>query len=367
MSLGVHGPKTLWKQAGRSARRVEKRVTMTDVARLAECSQATVSVVLNSVPGIHISEATRQRVLSAVRTLGYRHRPQTRGATAAAGQLALLVDRFATRPDSADAIDAASDTAWRGRRTLSVFRTSADPQYERRILDSIVRAGVDGIIYAADSTREVTPPLELYSVAVPVVLLNCFARDNVFPSVVPADAAAGRRGTRALIEAGHTRVAHIAGELWMDPAADRQQGYRQALETAGLPFRPEYVREASWQAEIAYQRTHQLMDLGEPPTAIFCASDRMAASCYEALKERGLSIPGDVSVVGFDDAPPARHLDPPLTTLALPRRAMGRWAVERVLAAAEPGAVRASAGVTRLECEMVERDSIAPPPGGTPR
>lgn len=364
MSLGVHGSKTILKQPKRSARRTGKRVTMTDVARLAACSQSTVSVVLNSVADIHISEPTRQRVLAAVRALGYRHRSQARPASTATRQIALLVDRLATPMDGFNDIDAASELAWRNRLMLSVFRTGADPQYERRILESIVGSGVDGIIYATNKTREVTPPLELYSVAAPVVLLNCLSRDHVFPCVVPADADAAERGTRALIEAGHTRIAHLAGELWMVSAAARRRGYRQALASAGLTLRPEYVREACWQTELAYRATHELMELPEPPTAIFCASDRMAVGAYEAIRERGLAIPEDVSVVGFDDLPLAAHSNPPLTTLALPDREMGRWAVEWILSNAAPGGVRSAARVTQLDCKLVERRSIAPPPKG---
>jgi LacI family transcriptional regulator len=362
MSMGVQDSKTIWKQARRPARRIGKRVTMTDVARLAGCSQATVSVVLNSVADIHISEPTRQRVLAAVRALGYRHKAQARPAGDATRQIALLVDRLAAPRGGINDIDSVSELAWRNRHLLNVFTTGADPQYERRILESIAKTGIDGIIYATDKTREVTLALELYAVAAPVVLLNCFTRDHEFPSVVPADDAAAARATRLLIEAGHTRIAHLAGELWMVSAAARRRGYRQALAAAGLPDRAEYVREACWQTALAQRATHELLDLPEPPTAIFCASDLMAVGCYDALGERGLSVPGDISVVGFDDLPLAARSRPPLTTLALPDREMGRWAVERVLSNAAADGLRSAAPPTRLECPLVERASVAPPP-----
>jgi LacI family transcriptional regulator len=101
------------------------------------------------------------------------------------------------------------------------------------------------------------------------------------------------------------------------------------------------------------------MDLPHPPTAIFCANDRMAVGCYEALKERGLTIPGDVSVIGFDDEEIARHLTPPLTTLVLPHREMGRWAVEKALSLARNKSGRFRPA--KLECPLIERASIAPP------
>jgi LacI family transcriptional regulator len=101
------------------------------------------------------------------------------------------------------------------------------------------------------------------------------------------------------------------------------------------------------------------MDLPRPPTAIFCSNDRMAVGCYEALKERHLSIPDDVSVVGYDDEEVARHLSPQLTSLVLPHREMGRWAVERGFQLS--GARREKYPITKLECPLIERASIAAP------
>ena len=120
----------------------------------------------------------------------------------------------------------------------------------------------------------------------------------------------------------------------MDAARDRLRGYRQALATADIPYDPQLVREGNWQTSAGYEHTLALMKLDDPPTAIFCSNDRMAVGCYEALKETGRAIPDDVSVIGYDDEEVARHLSPQLTTLVLPHREMGRWAVEHALAMA---------------------------------
>jgi LacI family transcriptional regulator len=101
------------------------------------------------------------------------------------------------------------------------------------------------------------------------------------------------------------------------------------------------------------------MSLGNPPTAIFCANDRMAVGCYEAIKELGLRIPDDVSVIGYDDDEVSRHLSPQLSTLVLPHRSMGRWAVEKALSF--PEAHRDKYHVVKFECPLIERDSIGPP------
>jgi LacI family transcriptional regulator, galactose operon repressor len=147
--------------------------------------------------------------------------------------------------------------------------------------------------------------------------------------------------------------------MWMDAARDRLKGYRRALATADIPYDPVLVREGNWQPSAGYDHTNALMDLPRPPTAIFCSNDRMAVGCYEALKERRLTIPDDVSVIGYDDEEVARHLTPQLTTLVLPHREMGRWAVERGLALFAER--REKYPVTKLECPLIERASIAAP------
>ncbi len=353
------------RQAGRPGSRrrpVGKRVTMTDVARLAECSQSTVSVVVNGTAGIHISKATRQRVLKAARELGYevgqRQVGQRQlGPATPPRQIAVLFDRIATSPEAVVSIDGARDAAWTTGHVLTVCETLNDPEMEGRAIDAVLHNGVEAIVYATIMTRKVEVPRALYAAGVPVVLLNCYSDDRAFPSVEPGEVAGGHRATDELIRAGHRRIAIITGELWMDAARDRLKGYRQALATADIPYDPELVREGNWQFSAGYAQTHALMGLRQPPQAIFCSNDRMAVGCYEALKERGLAIPRDVSVIGYDDEEVARHLSPQLTTLVLPHREMGRWAIERALS--HPRLARDKHPLTKLECPLIERASIA--------
>ena len=335
-----------------------KRVTMTDVARAAGCSQSTVSVVLNNTPSIKISAETRNRVLSAIDELGYR--PQkTRPAVSKSQQIAIIFDRIATSPEAVISIDGAREAAWESGHIVCAFQTFNDAEMEPLTIQAALGNGVDAIIYATIMTRQVEVPDMLHDAGVPVVLLNCYANDYAFPAILPGEVAGGHRATNVLIAAGHRRIAHITGEMWMDAARDRLKGHRHALATSDIPFDPALVREGNWQTSAGYEQTNALMDLPNPPTAIFCSNDRMAVGCYEALKERGLNIPGDVSVIGYDDEEIARHLTPPLTTLVLPHREMGRWAVEKALSPARGGTGRIRP--TKLECPLIERASIAPP------
>ena len=344
--------------ASRTVRRAAKRVTMIDVAQAAGCSQSTVSVVLNGTPGIKISRETRARVADAVTTLGYRHQKSLPRRGTGIRQIAMIYDQIATSPEPIVSIDGAREEAWRTGHVLAAYQTSSDADMESRTIDAALRNRVDAVIYATVMTRQVDVPSALYNIGVPVVLLNCFSTDRHFPSVVPGEVQGGHMATRVLVEAGHRRIAHITGEMWMDAARDRLKGYREALATADIPYDADLVVEGNWLPSSGYENTRALMTLPNPPTAIFCANDRMAVGCYEALKELGLSIPDDISVVGYDDDEVARHLSPQLTTLVLPHHLMGRWAVEKALSLVE--ARREKYHVVKLECPLIERQSVGP-------
>lgn len=339
--------------------RSNKRVTMTDVAQQAGCSQSTVSVVLNGTPGIKISTETRERVAAAVTELGYRHQKSLPRRGSGIRQIAMIYDQIATSPEPIVSIDGAREEAWKTGDVIAAFQTYNDLDMEPRTIEAVLRNRVDAIIYATVMTRQVTVPRALYNAGIPVVLLNCFTPDRHFPSVVPGEVAGGHMATNALLEAGHRRIAHITGELWMDAARDRLRGYREALATADVPYDPDLVVEGNWLPSAGYEATRALMSLSNPPTAIFASNDRMAVGVYEALKELGLRIPDDVSVIGYDDDEVARHLSPQLTTLVLPHRNMGRWAVEKALT--QDHDHRDKHHIVKFECPLIERASIGPP------
>ncbi len=340
---------------------------MTDVAQHAGCSQSTVSIVLNGTAGIKISKETRRRVAEAAAALGYRHQKTLPRRGTGVRQIAIVFDQLSTSPEPAIAIDGAREEAWKTGHVVASYQTSNDAYMEPRTLDLVLRNRAEAIIYATVMTRLVSVPEALYDAGVPVVLLNCFSADRHFPSVVPGEVAGGNRATLALIEAGHRRIAHITGETWMDAARDRLKGYRDALATADIPYDPTLVREGNWLPSAGYEQTRALMAMPNPPTAIFCANDRTAVGCYEALKELGLRIPEDISVIGYDDDEVARHLTPRLSTMVLPHRAMGRWAVDKALSMVD--ARREKFHIVKLECPLIERDSIGPLPvaGAAPR
>ena len=335
---------------------------MTDVAREAGCSQATVSFVLNHAPGIKLSPETRQRVFEAARRLGYAVPPGVApvAQTVAGRRIGFIADQLATSPEAMVAIEGLTQATRPKGDIVLVSQTHNDTDLEAELIRTFVAQGVSALVYMTIFTREVELPQPLIGLEIPVFLLNCYTASQAYPAVVPSEIAGGQRSTRHLIESGHRRIATITGEIWMEAAQDRLKGYRRALATADIPFDPALVVEGDWSASSGYEATRQLLALPEPPTAIFCQNDRSAIGCYEALKEAGYDIPTDMAVVGYDDEEISRHLHPRLTTSILPHRAMGQWIVEQ-LDEFVPGQGRYP--LVKLECPLVERDSVAKPRG----
>ncbi len=339
----------------------KQRVTMLDIARVAGCSQSTVSFVLNANNSVKISDATRQRVMSVAKELGYPVMPGLAVRSRTEGTVAFVVDKITTSPEGVVMIDGVHQVARTMGALVMTVETDGDPDIEARTIATFVGMGVRAIIYACIFTREVDVPPALLATDIPVILLNCYSAKGHLPAIVPGEIAGGFRATNVLIEAGHRRIGTITGEMFMEAAQDRLHGYRNSLATADIPFDPRLVEEGDWSPSAGYRGTKRLMALADPPTAIFCQNDRTAIGCYEALKDLGKRIPEDVSVVGYDDTEVARHLSPPLTTLILPSRAMGRWSLEQILHTGSD--VPTIGPLVKMECQLVERDSVAPPPG----
>lgn len=340
---------------------------MTDIAKLVGVSQSTVSLVLNHMTGAKVSGATRDKVFAVAAELGYQlpRRKTTAPAAPPAPSgvrrnlVVYLADEVATSPHPAVTIDGARSAAWEHNCLVSVHVTGGDRELEDATLEAVLgNPAVLGVVYATIFTREVELPARLQNPALPCVLLNCTSRPRTRSSVVPGEVGGGFAATEHLINHGHRRIGFINGEPWMDAARDRLKGYRQALATADLPFDAQLVRDGDWMSGSGFEHAMALLQLERPPTAIFCANDLMALGALEAAKQLGLAVPGQVSVLGYDDQEIARHAHPALSTVLLPNYAMGQWAVERLLeeaASEEPSAPRH----IKMDCPLVPRDSVS--------
>jgi LacI family transcriptional regulator len=309
-----------------------RRPTMTDVARLAGVSQSSVSLVLNNMIGARISDATRERVIGAAREIGYDLPAARRFATPTPDRniIAYLVDEISTSPHPVVNLDGARDAGWEAGFLVEAFVTRSNPDLEAATIEALRRnPNVVGVIYSTIFTRMVSPPSGLEDT--PTVLLNCYTKDRRLHSVAPGEVAGGFVATQYLVNHGHRRIGFINGEPWMDASADRLKGYRQALATADIAFDPQMLRYGDWLPLKGYELALELLRSPVPPTAIFCANDLMAMGALNAATELGLSVPEDLSVMGYDDQELARYTHPPLSTLTLPNYEMGRRATELLI------------------------------------
>jgi LacI family transcriptional regulator len=356
-----------YAQAGGQNGAQPRRITMSDVAQLAGCSQATVSVVLNNANGVKISGATRARVIEAARELNYSPDLLAHQHISAADlppkiedTVGFLVDQLATSPEAVVAIEGVRQALWEDGRVVLAAQTMNDSEMEEKTVAAMVQNGIAGLIYMTIFTRRTELPTCIQKLKVPVVLINCYEQSGQFPAAVPGEVEGGYRATKLLLDNGHRRIGLITGEPWMEAARDRLKGYRRALHEFGVTYEPEFVMQGNWSPSSGYDNTRKLLALPQRPTAIFCQNDRMAIGCYEALKEAGLSIPHNISVVGYDDEEISRHLTPQLSTVVLPHRAMGHWAVQKLNEMR--GAKTSVFAKDQIDCTLVVRKSVSQAP-----
>lgn len=326
-------------------------VTLHDVAKAAGVSVATVSYVANRRTNVRISDATRLRVQRAIDDLGYRPNALAKNLVKGTSKfIGLVADGVATAPFAGQIIHGAQDEAWRHGFVLLVANTESDTQVEREAIDMMLEHQVRGILYSTWYHREIAAPPQVNSSE--MVLVNCYASGSDARAVVPDEIQGGRTATDELLRRGHERIAFV-NTTWESPArTGRLAGYRDALETAGIAFDPGLVVDAEPDQEGGYGAYEVIRELDV--TAVFCHNDRVAMGLYDAVRVRGLKVPADLAIVGFDNQEViAAHLRPPLTTVQLPHYELGAAGIRVLL-----GIDSVPAGtVTRLACPLVPRDS----------
>jgi DNA-binding LacI/PurR family transcriptional regulator len=323
---------------------------MADVARLAGVSHQTVSRVLNDHPNVRAP--TRDRVLAAIRELAYRPNAAARTlVTRRTHTLGVItVDTMLYGPTSMlYGFERAAHDAY----FVSIASLPAlDPASMLEAVDRFVGQGVEGIIVIATHDSGVAA-LAHVPPKVPLVALGCGTHANI--SSVAVDNEAGAvTATRHLLGLGHRTVHHIAGPDANLDAKERVTGWRRALREAGAP--EPAVLAGDWSAASGYELGGRL---DEPVTAILCGNDTMALGVLRALAERGLRVPDDVSVVGFDDIPEASYYTPPLTTVRQDFGEVGRQALN-VLVERMSGSSDSWPRVL-VNTELITRQSVAPP------
>ncbi|HEY2936487.1 MAG TPA: LacI family DNA-binding transcriptional regulator [Gaiellaceae bacterium] len=306
------------------------RVTIRDVASKAGVSAMTVSRVINESP--RVSDDTRRRVEATIAELGYVPNRLASGLIRRkTGALGVIVPDVAN-PFFTLVVRGAEEVAWRAGYHVILSNTQADLERERGYLEDMLSFQVEGLLIAPVSDRS-RPHLRLLTRNnVPFVLIDRSIA-GFEADLVQGDSVAGaRRLVEHLIGLGHRRIAMITETSEVSTARDRLGGYREALEGAGLDFRAELVAESSAvDPRGAHDATLRLLDLAEPPTAIFAVNNIAVVGVAEAARERGLEIPGDLALVCFDDIEHASRFHPFLTVMAQPAETFGTIATQLLL------------------------------------
>ena len=334
---------------------------MTDVAREAGVSQATVSLVLNDVSGSGIAETTAVRVRETAARLGYRHNAMARGLKLQRSDtIGFISENITTTPFAAGLVEGAQYGARESGKHLLIVNVEYRPESSNETameaaIGEVIERRVDGIVYASMFHRVIEVPDPLREM--PSVLLDAQAHDGSLPSVVPDDLGGAKDMTLYLLDLGHRSIVHLSRRPGPSAVNLRRNGFFAAHDEMGVAPRPDAIVECEVSTPAAYLAGLEILDQPNRPTAIFCFNDRMAWGVYQAAAQLGLRIPDDLSVVGFDDVPlVAPVLRPGLTTVRLPHVEMGRWAVTRVLT----GDVQPEHEV--IPCPLIIRESAAPPP-----
>ncbi|MCL2553686.1 MAG: LacI family DNA-binding transcriptional regulator [Actinomycetia bacterium] len=328
-------------------------MTLAEIARLAGVSAPTVSKVLNG--RAHVAPATRDKVEGLLRDAGYRRR-RSAARPRPSGLLELvfheLISLWAT-----EIIRGAENVAREEGLTLVLSESAGRAERGMSWVDGVLTRDPAGVILImSDLTADQRD--RLVSRDVPFVVMDPagYPADDV-PSIGTTNWQGGHSATRHLLDLGHRRIGVIGGPADVLCSRARIDGYRAALETAGVPCDPRLVRHGTFQHEAGRRVGRELLRLPDRPTAIFAGNDVQAMGVYEAAREQGLRIPQDLSVVGFDDLPISAWMGPPLTTVRQPLVEMAETAARLVLDRGRGD----TSGMHRVELatRLVVRDSTA--------
>lgn len=327
--------------------------TVHDVAQAAGVSVGTVSKSLNGTG--QLREETRTKVRLAAERLGFRPNDLAqsllRGRSFSVGLIS--TDRYGRF--SIPVLEGIEDALGMARMSVFLCNGADDPARERQHIESLLAKRVDGIIVTA-RRADPRPPIDLRDSPVPVLYAFAQVKDPDALCLLPDDFGGGMMATEHLIRAGRSRIAHITGPQDFEAVRLRGDGYRRALAEAGLPWRPELALSQEWSEAWGRTAVDRLFESRADVDAIFCGSDQIARGAVDALRDRGVRVPEDIAVVGFDNWDIiAAATRPALTTIDMNLHELGRQAGLRMLGMIDGD--DQGRGVHRLPCSLVMRAS----------
>jgi DNA-binding LacI/PurR family transcriptional regulator len=337
-----------------AARKPHRQPSIKDIARLAHVSHPTVSRALQNSP--LVSPRTAEKIRQIAREEGYRPSAVARGLvtrhTRTIGLAATTIADPFTSEVASGIEQAARDLGY----SVYFADSGADPEREKKVVQAFAEQRVDGIIVTSSRVGALHLPL-LAEMMVPVVLVND-QHPGVVAHAVLIDNESGMRSlAEHLISLGHRRIAYIGDRFGYQSDTERFAGYNHALDAAAIPLRDEYVVRGDGKPEAALRAMDALLALADPPTAVCCYNDMSALGALRAIHAKGLRVPEDISVTGFDDLFLSAYTEPPLTTMRQPMRRMGQFAME-ILSKLING--DESVPQMRIQAERIVRASTGP-------
>lgn len=306
-------------------------MTLSEIARIAGVSKMTVSNVINGKKGV--AEETRQRIMEVIQETGYIANRSARNlASGRTRTIGLVVPKLNSNYTLyiGEILRGAGDAADQSHWDLLVCTTSDDEEREFRRIQSLASGLADGILVLLPRAEQSYLAL-LQETHIPVITLDHGLIETPLPSIDVDNHTGGRLATQHLLDLGHRRIGFVGG-TYSRAHLERLAGYREVLEENGIPVDETLIAQGDYSQPSGFQAAEQLLDLTAPPTAIFALSDAMAFGIMESAGRRGLRIPDDLSVVGFDDIPMAGWVHPQLTTIRQPLYKLGETAINLIIA-----------------------------------
>ncbi|HZV51982.1 MAG TPA: LacI family DNA-binding transcriptional regulator [Candidatus Dormibacteraeota bacterium] len=332
-------------------------VTLKELAARAGVHPSTISRVVNRDPGLRIAPETRARIEALIAETRYRPNGIARSLKLRQTFVVAVIIPDVTNPLFAGIFRGVEDVAL--TRGYNVILCNTDNLHEREAshLESLHARRVDGVILASATLADPSVA-RLRQLRIPFVLVNRYS-DTRHAFVGSDDVAGGRLATAHLLSLGHRRIAHLAGSQKVSTSLLRRRGYLEALEQAGVEPDPALIVDGGFTEDLGARAMERLLALSRPPTAVFAVNDMAAAGAQDVLVRRGLRIPKDVSIVGYNDVPLVSRLHPPLTTVRVPPVRFGQASAEILFEQLETGT--ASSRRVVFQPELVIRASTGPP------
>ncbi|BCW46588.1 LacI family DNA-binding transcriptional regulator [Arthrobacter sp. StoSoilB5] len=349
---------------------MNRKATALDVAKRAGVSRSAVSLVLNGRGDGNVAKESQDRIRLAAQELNYSPNAIALSLRNQRSRvIGIVSDEVVVSPFDGNIIGGADDVARSRGFVTVVMDTERDAARDESAIETLLDRQVDGLMYVTVGLKPLDVPHGM--LRVPSVLANCYdnSPEPQLHHVIPDEVTGGREATEHLLQLGHRDIALLAGAEESPAAPLRVEGYRDAYAAAGLSVRADRITMAGWDIDAGFHGAMKLLDGVSPaerPTAIMCANDRLAIGVALAAARLGLSIPADLSVMGYDDEERiADTMVPALTTMALPLREIGRAAMTTLLDKIE-GATAEDTAETTMEtmvpCQLVIRESTGPAP-----